>query len=56
VPLGTELGLGPSDIVLDGDPARPPPKRGHSPQFSAMSVVTRCVWMDYDATCYGGRP
>jgi len=31
--LGTEAGLGPGDIVLDGDPA--PPKRVHSPQFSA---------------------
>jgi len=28
MPLGTEVGLGPGDIVLDGDPAPPP-------QFSA---------------------
>jgi len=27
MPLGTEVGLGPSDIVLDGDPA-PPTQRG----------------------------
>jgi len=27
MPLPTEVGLGPGDIVLDGDPA--PPKRGH---------------------------
>jgi len=32
--LGVEVGLGPGDIVLDEDPAPPPPK-GHSPQFSA---------------------
>ena len=33
--LGTQyVGLGPRHIVLDGDPAHPPPK-GHSPQFSA---------------------
>ena len=33
--LGMEVGLGPGHIVLDGDPAPPPPK-GHSlPQFSA---------------------
>ena len=33
--LGTEVGLGLDDIVLDGDPA-PSPKRGRSrPQFSA---------------------
>jgi len=32
VPLGTEVGLDPGDIVLDGDPA---PQRGAAlPQFS----------------------
>jgi len=30
--LGTEVGLGPGHIVLDGDPA---PPKGNSPQFSA---------------------
>ena len=39
VPLGTELGLGPGDFVLDGDPA-PLPKKGHNPQF-------------LDHVCYG---
>jgi len=35
MPLGREVGLGTSDIVLDVDPA-PPPKKGHSPlHFSA---------------------
>ena len=33
MPLGTELGLVPGDIVLDGDPA--PPKRDSTPQFSS---------------------
>jgi len=32
--LGMEVGLGPGNFVLDGDPAPPSPK-GHSPQFSA---------------------
>ena len=32
--LGMQAGLRPGHIVLDGDPAPPPPKR-HSPQFSA---------------------
>ena len=32
-----EVGLGPGDIVLDGDPA--PPHKGHSAQFSA-----RLLW------------
>ena len=35
--LGTQVGLGPSHYVLDGDPdpAPPPPKGGGAPQFSA---------------------
>jgi len=34
IPLGTEVRLGPGDIVLDGDP--PPHAKGHSsPHFSA---------------------
>jgi len=28
MPLGTKVVLGPHDIVLDGDPAPPSPKRG----------------------------
>jgi len=32
--LSTEVGLGPSEIVLDGDPA-PSPQKAHSPQFFA---------------------
>jgi len=36
MPLGTEVGLGPDDIVLNGDPAPPSPKGGRAPpQFSA---------------------
>jgi len=35
MPLGTEVGLGPGHIVLDGHPA-PPPKSGTAPShFSA---------------------
>jgi len=30
-----QVGLGPGHIVLDGDPAPPPPKGGGAPQFSA---------------------
>ena len=34
--LGTEIGLGPGDIMLDGDPAPPPMERGTAaPCFSA---------------------
>jgi len=42
MPLGREVGLGPTDIVLDGDPALPPTKRGHSPpHFWPMSAVAK---------------
>jgi len=44
MPLGMEVSLDPSDIVLDGDPALPSPKRGRSPQFLAMSIVAK--WLD----------
>jgi len=37
--LGMEVGLGPDDTVLDGDP--PPPKRGTAPNFRPMSIVTK---------------
>jgi len=37
---GTEVGLGLGDIVLDGDPAPPPPKVHRPlPNFWPMSVV-----------------
>jgi len=45
MPLGTDVGLGLGDIVLDGDPA--PPWKGHSrPHFSAferngLNVIVR---------------
>ena len=35
MPLGTAVGLGPGDIVLDGGPREPDPPKVHSPQFSA---------------------
>jgi len=37
MPIGMEVGLGPDNIVLDGDPAPPPQKGGRAPrpQFSA---------------------
>jgi len=38
IPLGREVGLDPSNIMLDGNPA---PQKGVIPQFSAMSVVAK---------------
>ena len=37
MPLGIEVGLGPNDIELHGNPA-PLPQNGHSPQFSARQT------------------
>jgi len=39
MPLGREVGLSPSDIVLDGDPAPPSQKGAESPNFRPISVV-----------------
>jgi len=41
MPLGTEVGIGLHNTVLDGNPA-PPPLKGHSsPNFRPMSVVAK---------------
>ena len=39
MPLGMEVGLGPGNVVLDGDPA--PPRKGHSspPLFGPCIVA-----------------
>jgi len=37
---GMQVGLGPCDIVLDGDPAAPP-KRGTDPTLRPMSIVAK---------------
>ena len=42
MPLGTDVGLGPGDIVLDGNPAAPSTEKGtaaEAPTFRPMSVV-----------------
>jgi len=33
MPLGRKVGLDPSEIVLDEDPAPPPQKGGRAPKF-----------------------
>ena len=48
MPPGTEVGLGPGNIVLDGDPA-PPTERGTAAStFRPMSTVTK--WLPMSAT------
>ena len=55
MPLDREVGLSPSDIVLDGNQF-PLQKGGKaSPQFSAH-VYCGESWMNQDPTWYGGRP
>jgi len=47
--LGVEVGLGPGDFMLDGDPAAPPQKKGTAPtQFSAhvyCGQIAGCITM-----------
>jgi len=47
MPLGTEVGLGPGDIVLDEAPSFPL-KRGTAPAFRPMSIVAK--WSPTSAT------
>ena len=55
MPLGTEVGLGLRDIVLDGEPTPPPLKR-HRPPIFGQCPLWPNGWMDEDATWYGSRP
>ena len=42
MPLATEVGLGPGDTVLDGDPAQLPTERGTAgPHFRPMFIVVK---------------
>jgi len=43
--LGVQVGLGPGHIVLDGDPAPPPPK-GHSTPIFGPYLLLPNGWMD----------
>jgi len=39
--LRMEVGLGPGDFVLDGDPAHPPQKGSRAPNFQPMAIVAK---------------
>jgi len=54
MPLGMEVGLGPGQIVLDGDPAPPTPKGAQPPIFGPCLLWPN-GWMDQDATWHEGR-
>jgi len=56
MPLGMEVGRGPGDFVLDGNPG-PLPKRGVAP----TPIFGACpLWpngkIDHDDTSHGGGP
>jgi len=44
MPLGIELGLGPGDFALDGDPEAPSQKGGGPPNFRPMFIVTKRLY------------
>jgi len=51
--LGIEVGLGPDEVVLDGDPAPPPSKKGgHSLPIFGPCLLWPNGWMDQDASYY----
>ena len=54
--LGTEMGLGPGHIVLDGDPAPSPKKGAEPPSIFGPFLLWPNGWMHQDAIWYGGRP
>ena len=55
VPLGMEVGLGPGDFVLDGDPA-PLLQKGVEPPIFGPCLLWPNGWMDQDEAWHGGRP
>ena len=58
MPLGTEIGYSPVDIVLDRAPAPPVHGKRHSspPPTFGPCLLWPDGWMDQDTTWYGGRP
>jgi len=45
MPLGREVGLSPSDIVLDGDPAPLPQKGAEPPIFGPCLLWPNAGWI-----------
>jgi len=56
MPLGTQVGLDLSNIVLDGDPAASFNKKGQSVPVFGPCLLRPNGWMEKDATWYGSRP
>jgi len=53
MPLGTEVGIGPGDFVLDGHLA-PLPKKEASPPIFGPCLLWPNGWLDPDGTWRGG--
>jgi len=53
VPLGRQVGLHPSNIVLDGDSA-PLPRKGTEPPIFGPCLLWPNGWIDQDASWHGG--
>jgi len=49
MPLGTKVGVGPGDVVLDGAPAPPPKKKraGAAPSFWPTFIVATVTHLSY---------
>jgi len=56
MPLGVEVGLGPGDFVLHGDPAPLPKKGAKPPQIFGPCLLWPNCWMDQYGTWHGCRP
>jgi len=57
MPLGMELGLDPSEFVLDRDPGPVPQKRAEPPSKKfGPCLLGPNGWMDQDGTWHGSRP
>ena len=50
MPLGRKVGLSPSDIVLDADPATLPEKGAEPPPTFVPYLLWPNGWMDHDGT------
>ena len=53
MPLGTEINLGPGDVVLDGVAATP--KSDRAPSVFAPCLLWPNSWMDEEGTWFGSR-
>jgi len=50
-----EVGLGPGDFVIDGDPAPTAEKRHSHHEIFGLCLLWPNGWMDQDVTWYGGK-